>query len=186
MSCELEYITLHTGKNTEETEKILKQHGWEIVYISYHDDIYFDTLNEDEKIGWLEEFEESLEKQVENLQRYARDHGSVIVSTDNVKKIFSELLSMLTEKNQLSILEKYDKIVTEMKIIDTICTQITHLKYAIKEQGYPIYNRQIQCSRIIAKKGSEKIRYLEFSPNPILTITGPKAIETKSSLEGKL
>jgi len=44
---------------------------------------------------------------------------------------------------------------------------------------------RVICSCIIAKKGTNVVRYLEFETDPVITITGPKAASLKSSLEKK-
>ena len=177
-------VYFHTGKNTEETAEILKQQGWEIIYKSYNDDIDFNTLTEEERISWLLVYEERIKEQIRFLQKHDREYGSFIISTDQIKQRFEKLSSML-KNSQLPITEKFEIIVSEMRKIDAMLEQITTWLNTIFERGYPEYQHQIQCARIIAKKGSEQIRYLEFDNDPIITITGPNANSSKASIEGK-
>ena len=177
-------VYFHTGKNTEETAEILKQQGWEIIYKSYNDDIDFNTLTEEERISWLLVYEERIKEQIRFLQKHDRREGSFIISTDQIKQRFEKLSSKLS--SQLPATEKFEIIASDMGIISEIYLQVTNWIHYIHEYGYPEYNHQIQCARIIAKKGSEQIRYLEFQvDDPIITITGPNANSSKSSLEGK-
>jgi len=179
---EQQSVYLHTGISFEEASEIFKDQGWEIIYKSHNDEIYFDTLTEDEKISWLEAFEGSIKTQTHNLHKHDKKDGSFIISTDKVKQRFEKVYDMLKNK-QISVPEKYESIVSEMRIIDEIIGQVTGWLNYIFERGYPIYERKLQCSRIIAKKGSEKIQYLEFFADPIITVTGPKAASAKSTLE---
>jgi len=62
-------VYFHTGKNTEETAKILKQQGWEIIYKSNNDDIDFNTLTEEEQISWLLVYKERIKSQILYLEK---------------------------------------------------------------------------------------------------------------------
>jgi len=175
-------VYFHTDISIEKASEILKEQGWEIIFKSHHDDIDFDTLTEEEKISWIDDFEERIKTQTSKLQKHDRKDGSFIISTDQLKQRF-EKLSFMLKNSQLPITEKFEIIVSETRKIDAILGQISTWMYHISERGYPEYNHQIQCARIIAKKGSEQIRYLEYDYDPIITINGPKAVTTKSTLE---
>ena len=61
-----------------------------------------------------------------------------------------------------------------------------HLSYSSRYRLRDIrLDDRIRCSCIIARKGDDIVRYLEFQKDPIVTITGPKAANLKSSLEKK-
>jgi len=177
-------VYFHTDISIEKASEILKEQGWEIIFKSHHDDIDFDTLTEGEKISWIDDFEERIKRQTSKLQKHDRKDGSFIISTDQLKQRF-EKLSFMLKNSQLPITEKFEIIVSEMRTINAMLEQISTWMYHIFERGYPEYEHQIQCARIIAKKGSEQIRYLEYDYDPIITITGPNANSSKASIEGK-
>jgi len=182
---EQQCVYLHTSKRPGETTQILKQKGWEIVSWSKDELIDFFSLTKDEKISWIKAFEEDLDVQIHDLEKANRNFASFIVSKDLVKKRFEKVVSMLKNSGQLSIIQKYERIVKEMKVIDTIFNSMSEWLETITIDHLVISGYKINCSRIIAKKGSEQIRYLEFLNDPIITITGPNANSSKVSLEEK-
>jgi len=177
-------VYLHTEKNLEETEQILKNKGFEIIYKSMDDEIDFYNLAEHEKISWINAFKDDLKKQIIDLQQDDKDLEKYVDPKEFISKKFVDVFNFIQNDNKFQTNEKFEIIVNEMKLIDDQYNKIKNwLDYLIFIDHNAIGYRELRCSRLIAKKGSEKVIYMAFLNDPILTLEGQNSINLKSSLE---
>jgi len=59
---------LHTTKQLNEAEDILKREGMQIVFQSDDADIKFSDMTEEEKISWLKSIQEDLDMQIKDME----------------------------------------------------------------------------------------------------------------------
>jgi len=77
------------------------------------------------------------------------------------------------------------KIVKEMGEIDQHYYKMGDWKSCVTIDHGIIRQSKIRCSILIAKTGTDVVRYLSFLNDPIISITGVNAKNLKSTLEKK-
>ena len=179
-------VYLHTDKDLERTNYLLKQQGMEIIFKSSSAYLHFWDLTNEEKASFIETNAEELESLLKGFE-----NGDKIVK-DLVKKMkthredAAEFVKLLrAEPKSFKTSQKFE---TYNKSRKAFAKQMdVYNKVSFLRMRYFDYlpMSAVNCSILIAKKGTELVRYLSFKKDPVLTITGPKAAKLKSSLEKK-
>ena len=176
-------VQFHTGKSFSQTLEIFKKEKLEIIFHNPHIRFYFEELTIEEQISWIE----VNQKETAYYDRYLKKHGGKFENFINkiieVRKQTKELVKLFRDNpSSYKTSEKYEQMIkSKKKLNDDFNFNLlyyfwyNHLQEDIK----------VSCSCIIAKKGTTVVRYLEFKTDPVVTITGPKAANLKSSLEKK-
>ena len=179
-------IYLHTEKNIEQTEKILKSDGFEIVLKSDSVQLTISDLTKEELDCWkeffgkkLNEFLKICDKQDDYIEKFRETRKQV---NEKIKKFVDSFNENPQSFETSTIYEQIDKKLYQISRTTLYAgdfNDMTSLHYDVPEF------RLISCSCIVAKKGSNVIRYLGFKafPDPIITFSGPEAKKLKSSLE---
>jgi len=173
-------IYLHTTKDLAETETILKNEGMQIVFQSDDAEIKFSDMIEEEKISWLKSMQEDLDGQISDMELNRKAYQ---LGINFIEKKFVDVLNLLKDDNYSNVDEKCKKIVEEMSEIDQHYYKMGDWKSCVTIDHGIIRQSKIRCSILIAKTGTDVVRYLSFLNDPILSITGPHATNLKSSLE---
>jgi len=195
---EQKLVYLHTEKNLEETEEILKQQGMEIIVQVPTAYLSFDELTEEEKKSYLLEVEKDLMQQFISNEAILAKFRNQMKSYDSFKKsVFESLKTMKKSPTQIrnsNTYAKYSDCLRNLGYIFHNCYASMEdvadpLGSSLRSSGRPstggVSSGPIRCSLLVAKKGDNIVRYLSFMTDPVLTITGPDAKNMKSTLEGK-
>jgi len=182
MKQQLEFF--HTEKNLEETEEILAKEKMEIIFRSDDTFLSIHDLNAEEKIAYLEATIPQTKCGNNKLQHAIQLFNKVEKRSMEFVKEIEELIKTMKEnpncfKTYLmfnEILKTSDKLRGKNDQVDSF----SFFRYA-----YNLPTEIIHCRCIIAKVNNNIVRYLEFLDDPVITITGPKASNLKSSLEKK-
>lgn len=179
-------VYLHTKKELGYTINILKEQGMEIIFKSSNADLQFSDLTSEEKASFIEIMAEDLSEHLKYFEKGDKD----------VKKLEKKLQSYWSESvafgkllrsnpNDYKTNEKYASF-SKMNLAFGHSADRRSMRYYRSMSYYePLSLRNIRCSVLLAKKGTETVRYVSFLKDPVLTITGPKAAKLKSSLESK-
>jgi len=178
-------VCLHTKKELGLANKILKEEGMEIIFKSSNAYLQFSDLTSEEKASFIEIMTEDLSVHLKYLEKGYED----------IKKLEKKLQSYWSEAvafgkllrsnpNDYKTNEKYASFSKKSLAFghpeERSWTRHRNMRYY-----EPISLRDVRCSVLLAKKGTETVRYVSFLKDPVLTITGPKAAKLKSSLESK-
>jgi hypothetical protein len=177
-------VYLHTFKDLNEAEKIMKENGMTIILKQENTYIDVDEMNEEEKRSYLETIKNEFAETLEEIGKAQVRGEMYFKSLQMMKTTIFEIFDLLNKtSNNQQVNEKFDLLLSEMRKVNEIIEvfdTIRNFKYRhIRVDHKP------SCSVIIAKKGDEIIRYLEFEKDPVITITGPNATNLKSTLESK-
>ena len=176
-------VQFHTSKSFAQTLKIFKKEKLEIIFYNPLVKFYLEELTIEEQISWIE----ANQKDTADFDRFLKKHSEKFENFVNkiieVRKQTKELVKLYRDNpSSYKTSEKYEQMIkSKKKLNDDFNFNLlyyywyNHLQEDIK----------ISCSCIIAKKGTTVVRYLEFKTDPVVTITGPKAANLKSSLEKK-
>jgi len=191
-------VHLHTAKELDATEEILKNEGMEIIVQVPTVYLSFDELTEEEKKSYLLEIEKDLIQQFTANEAILEEFRNQMKSYDSFKKsIFESLKTMKKSPTQIRNSNTYAKYSDRLRNIGYIfhnCHASMEdvadpLGSSLRSSGRPstggVSSGPIRCSLLIAKKGDNIVRYLSFMTDPVLTITGPDAKNMKTTLEGK-
>jgi len=179
-------VYLHTDKDLERTNYLLKQQGMEIIFKSSSVDLHFRDLTNEEQASFIETNAEELktllkcfengDKSVKDLVKKIKTHRED--AAEFVKLLRAEPKSFKTSQK----FETYNKSRKAFAKQVNVCSQVSFMRMRYFDY-LPL--SAVNCSILIAKKGTELVRYLSFKKDPVLTITGPKASKLKLSLESK-
>jgi len=175
-------VYLHTEKNLEETEEILKQQGMEIVLKTNNMHIYFSDMTEEEQISYLKTIEEDLEVTADMLDIQDRQIEILARHGNSFSKDYREIIKSLKFSKNEDTVKKFQIIEKKLRKVQRLAEAISDLRYRARVLGL---NDIVRCSCLIAKNGTDIIRYLSFKQDPVLTINGPNATNLKSTLESK-
>jgi len=191
-------VHLHTAKELDATEEILKNEGMEIIVQIPTAYLSFDELTEEEKKSYLLEIEKNLTQQFKSNEAILKEFRKQMKSYDSFKKtIFESLQTMKKSPTQIRNSNTYAKYSDGLRNIGYIFHNFyasmedvaDPLGSSLRSSGRPstggVSSGPIRCSLLVAKKGDNIVRYLSFKKDPVLTITGPKAAKLKSTLEKK-
>ena len=177
-------VYLHTFKNINEAEKIMKENGMTIILKQKSTYIDVSEMNEEEKRSYLETIKDEFVETLEEIGKAEVNGELYFKQLQMMKTTIFEILDLLDKtSNNQQVNEKFDLLLSEMRNVIEIIEvfdKIHNLRYSHIRVGH-----RPSCSMIIAKKGDEIIRYLEFEKDPVITITGPNATNLKSTLESK-
>lgn len=180
------YVYLHTRKNLKQTEKILENSGMEIIFKSDDIALSLNELSVTETIAWFEECNKVIQRTLKRVDSYKNELVTFKKNIESAGKNISELVKLYhNDPNGYKTNEKYELCLKKMRKASNNYSYRTAIGFALRRTLR--ITTPISCSCLIAKKGSNVVRYLEFHENkdPILTITGPKATYLKTSLEKK-
>lgn len=183
-------VYLHTTKNVKQAEKILKNAGMEIVFRCDDTSMDLKELSTEERICWFEHIDEQFKRALKEFEQ----SGKLIESLKKGLQSFSNEIVEFTElfKNDpksYKTSQKYEKFVKKVTRFHKPAIPIEIFKSTSRGMRNLelLAGKKISCSCILARKDNNLIRYLEFLENndPILTISGPKATNLKTSLQRK-
>jgi hypothetical protein len=177
-------VYLHTYKDLDEAEKILRENGMTIILKQNSTYIDVSEMNEEEKRSYLETIKDEFAETLEEIGKAQVSGEMYFKSLQMMKTTIFEIFDLLDKtSNNQQVNEKFDLLLSEMRKVNAVIEvfdKIRNLRHSHIYVGH-----RPSCSMIIAKKGDEIIRYLEFERDPVITITGPNATNLKSSLESK-
>ena len=179
---EQKLVYLHTDKNLEEAKQILEQEEMEILLKTDTMYIDFSDMTEEEQSSWIKLMRDDLEDAVDDLEIFYRKiqlfNKKNYTSPENVRKMFEAL----SKSNDYVLSQAHIDLIRE---IVEFGRKTKHISYFTRFETHNVkkFGEAIRCSCIIARKGTDIVRYLEFLKDPILTINGPNATSLKSSLE---
>ena len=191
-------VHLHTAKELDATEKILKNEGMEIIVQIPTAYLQFDELTEEEKKSYLLEIEKNLTQQFKSNEAIFEEFRNQMKSYESFKKlVFESLKTMKKSPTQIRNSNAYSKYSDRLGkfcyLFQNCSASIEELAdplgSSLRSSGWPstggVSSGPIRCSLLVAKKGDNIVRYLSFMTDPVLTITGPDAKNMKSTLEDK-
>ena len=176
-------VQFHTSKSFAQTLKIFKKEKLEIIFYNPLVKFYLEELTIEEQISWIE----ANQKDTADFDRFLKTQSGKVENMVNnmmeVRKQTKELVKLYRDNpSSYKTSEKYEQMIkSKKKLNDDFNFNLLYYYWYdhLKE------NINVSCSCIIAKKGTTVVRYLEFKRDPVVTITGPKAANLKSSLEKK-
>jgi len=176
---EQKLVYLHTDKNLKETEEILKQQGMEIILISDSLQLNFSDMTKEEQLSYLKTLEADLEDTADQLVMLDKE---ILARKKSFSKEYRKILISLKHSGKTDTIKHFQHLQVKFKKIRYLDHELSQLSY--RSRDLDLYE-SIECSCLIAKMGTDVIRYLEFKKDPVLTITGPNATNLKSTLESK-
>ena len=195
-------VHFHTNKELNTAEDILKMEGMEIIIQSNNATLLFSDLTDEEKKSYMIEVEKELKEHFQFSEKILKEFGMLLKDYRKFEKsTFESLKLMKNNPGKILRSKMYDKYSSNMTSLWTALSDCSYrMRHLADPLGYGIgvprrrseHNSmstvsigRIQCSLLIAKKGDNTVRYLSFMRDPIITITGPKAKNLKSTLKGK-
>ena len=176
------YVQFHTSKSYKETLDIFKKEKIEIIFRSASANIYFADLTVEEQISWIETREKYLKYCDQFLKKYNGQFENLYQNVISFRTLTKELItSYRTNPSSYKTSEKYEQFNKKRE-------QLSKIDYNAMYNVWTLYFRNnpfVYCSCIIAKKGTNYVRYLSFRKDPIVTIIGSKSTDLKLTLEKK-
>jgi len=172
-------VYLHTDKNLKETEEILKQQGMEIILTTESLYLNFSDMTEEEQFSYVKTLEADLEDTADELEIQDKEI-EIIARKGSISKEFRAILSSLKNSRNIDTIKHFQHLQEEVRRVRQLTNRIRYFDHRSRDVHL---NEGIHCSCLIAKMGTDVIRYLEFKNDPVLTITGPNATSLKSLLE---
>jgi len=188
---EQQLVYLHTTKDLDQTEEILKANGMEIMFKADNFYLELSQMNEEEKLSWIDSIKGDLRTGLEFLTDTAINSEILMEQNNSLKKNIKEILNILeTEPKNEIIASKYEQLLplvdlyNKKLIIFDRNTQSYRRNHSLALSAIPLENKA-RCSCLIARRGGDVIKYLSFEEDPIISFSGPNASSLKSSLEKK-
>ena len=176
-------LQFHTSKSFPQTLKILEKEKLEIIFQSTSCDIDFTELTVEEQISLTEERENDMKRCDELLKKNRGKYESYFESMISYRDQTKELLKLhMHSPSSNKTSEKYVQFIKAREKLNGAYDLLS--LYAYLSNQIPLMT-QATCSCIIAKKGTNLVRYLSFESDPIVTIIGSKASDLKTTLESK-
>jgi len=143
----------------------------------------FSQLTPEEQNGWIKSVGEDLEDAVDEVTRFYNRLERFYKKTKSFPLQIREMMNELRKSENLPITDRHKHLI--QKLMD-FSHETQHLSYYSRYRIRDIrLDDRIRCSCIIARKGNDIVRYLEFQKDPIVTIKGPNASNLKLTLEKK-
>jgi len=182
MEQKLEYF--HTNKDLKQTKEILTKEGIEIILSSNTMYINISEMTEEEQNVWIKLMREDLEDAVEDVEIFYRKLHRFFKNKNTFPTNFRKMLAELDKSNNSLPSEKHRSLIDQLNDFEHSARRISYYEN-FRAHDVRRFGGSIRCSCIIAKKGNDIIRYLEFLKDPVVTIKGPNASHLKSTLESK-
>jgi len=177
------YLQFHTSKSFSQTLEILEKEKLEIIFQSNECRIDFTELTIEEQISWIEANEEHMKHYDMFFKKQGGNLESYFESIMDFRKQTKELVKLhRNNPSSYKTSEKYDQFI---KAWEKVKGKYDFRPVYHYSQEYLKPNVRVSCSCIIAKKGTNLVRYLSFESDPIVTIIGSKASDLKTSLKSK-
>jgi len=178
----LEYF--HTEKNLKETEEILAKEKMEIIFSSKDTFLSIHNLNAEEKIAYFEATVAQTKCGNDRLQHAIQLFNSVEKRSIKFVNDIKELIKTMKENpNSFKTNLMFNEILKTSYKLRNKNDQVDGFSFYRYAHNLPTV--EIHCKCIIAKVNNNIVRYLEFLDDPVITITGPRASNLKSTLEKK-
>ena len=175
-------LYLHTAKNLDETEKILRAEDIQIIFKSQNAEMNFFDLTDGEWVSWFDTLRDELSVQISNFKVV---RIKVNKQFEIIEKALTKLHSITSDINYQSVHDKFEDVFEEVLSIDKKELFFTPIWRPQVHLGLQFIDSKIPCSCIIAKSGNNVIRYLSFLNDPVLSIRGPNATELQKKLADK-
>ena len=173
-------VYFHTEKTLKETEEILKQQGMEIILKTDSLRLNFSDMTEEEQLSYLKTLVADLEHTCDRLELQEKELEIVARQGISFSKEFREICNKIKNSRATDTIKRFQHLQEEYLKIRRLVITVPDLRNTRSEL---VFNERVRCSCLIAKMGTDVIRYLAFENDPIITINGPKANELKSTLE---
>ena len=180
---EQKLVYLHTDKNLKETEEILKKQGMEIILKTDSMRLHFSDMTEEEQLSYLKIIEKDLDNTSDRLEIQDKERKILDRTGNSFSKEFREIINSLKNSRNIDTIKRFQQLQAEYTKVRVLENTISQLSYRSRDQLD--LNESVRCSCLIAKMGTDVIRYLAFESDPVLTINGPNATSLKSTLESK-
>ena len=175
-------VYLHTDKDLKETEEILKKQGMEIIFKTDYLTMDLLDMTEEEQVSYLKTLDEDLEDSAAHLEIQEKEID-LFARKESLSKRYRELLNSYNNSNYTDKIKLFPRLREEYYKIQ----KRGHILYDISHRARELrLDRRITCSCLIAKMGTDVIRYLAFEKDPVITISGPRCNELKATLEKSL
>ncbi len=177
-------LQFHTSKSFPQTLKILEKEKLEIIFQSTRCRIDFTELTVEEQISWIEEREKYMKRCDELLKKNRGKYESYFEGIISFRAQTKELLKLHKHSpSSYKTSEKYEQFIKKGKKLRESFDFMRLFVYLSDFSDQIPLRTEVTCSCIIAKKGTNLVRYLSFERDPIVTIIGSKASSLKSTLE---
>jgi len=176
-------VSLHTNKDLKETEQILQKERMEILLKTDEMFINFSDMTDEEKISWIKLMREDLDNVVDDMEIFYHKIERFNKKKHTSPEDFRKMLDSLDMSKAIVLDEAHQNIIRELFVLEN---ETRHLSFFARYRSRnEDFGNGIRCSCIIARKGTEVVRYLEFQKDPVVTFSGPNARKLKSTLENK-
>ena len=108
---EQQLVHLHTTKDLDQTEEILKEYGMEIIFKADRFYLKLSQMNEEEKLSWIDSIQGKLRTSLEYLTDAAINSEILMEQNNSLKKSLTEILNILeTDPKNDIITSKYEQL----------------------------------------------------------------------------
>jgi len=168
----------------KDTAEILKHEEIEIILKTSDMYINFSEMTLEEQSSWVKLVREDLEEAADDIDLFYRKIERFNKNKRTIPESVRKMLNDIRKSESFLLGETHKKLIKELVDFEHATR---HLSYYNNYRTRDItrFGDGIRCSCIIARKGDNIVRYLEFLKDPIVTINGPNASNLKSTLEKK-
>ena len=177
-------VSLHTNKDLKETEQIFEKEEMEILLKTNEMFINFSDMTDEEKISWIKLMRDDLDNAVDDMEIFYHKIERFNKKKHTAPEDIRKMLDSLNTSEAIVLDGAHQNLINELSGLEN---ESRHLSFFARYRSRDIesFKNGIRCSCIIARKGTDVVRYLSFLKDPVVTFTGPNASKLKSSLEKK-
>jgi len=168
----------------KDTAQILEHEEIEIILKTNELFINFSDMTEGEQKSWIKLMKEDLENTVDDIEIFHHKINRFNSKKHTQPEDLRKMLDSLGNDNGFVLTEAHRNLVNELVEYERDSRHISFYNN-YRTRYVDRFGDGIRCSCIIARKGTDIVRYLEFLKDPIITINGPNATTLKTSLESK-
>jgi len=168
----------------KDTAQILEHEEMEIILKTNELFINFSDMTEGEQKSWIKLMKEDLENAVDDIEIFHHKINRFNSKKHTQPEDLRKMLDSLGNDNGFVLTEAHRNLVNELVEYERDSRHISFYNN-YRTSDVDRFGDGIRCSCIIARKGTDIVRYLEFLKDPIITINGPNATNLKSTLEKK-